>query len=197
MVDYREILRLSELYSQRQIAASVGSSHHTIKEVLETANAKGIKWPLEDDVSNEDLQIILFPEKYASTSGYMEPDYEHIHAELAKPGVTLTLLWAEYNEKCISAGKRPYMMTQFGDKYRRWARITKATMRIHHKPGDAMEVDWAGQTLPVYDAVTGEVSKVARFFKLQQRGLMVCINMKNDKPKFIFQPVDNKTDGLY
>ncbi len=43
MVDYREILRLSELYSQRQIAASVGSSHHTIKEVLETANAKGIK----------------------------------------------------------------------------------------------------------------------------------------------------------
>ena len=29
-------------------------------------------------------------------------------------------------------------------------------MRIHHKPGDAMEVDWAGQTLPIYDSVTGE-----------------------------------------
>ncbi len=115
MVDYREILRLSELYSQRQIAASIGSSHHTVKEVLETANAKGIKWPLEDNVSNEDLQGILFPGKYASTSGYMELDYEHIHAELAKPGVTLTLLWDEYNEKCISAWKRPYMTTQFGD----------------------------------------------------------------------------------
>ena len=82
--------------------------------MLETAHAKGIEWPLEDDVSNEDLQGILFPEKYASTSGYMEPDYERIHAELAKPGVTLTLLWAEYNEKCIT-----YMMTQFGDKYLR------------------------------------------------------------------------------
>ena len=127
MVDYREILRLSDQgYSQRQIETSVGSSRHTISEVLETANAKGIKWPLEDDVSNEDLQGILFPEKYASTSGYMEPDYERIHAELAKPGVTLTLLWAEYNEKCISTGKRPYMMTQFGDKYRRWARITES-----------------------------------------------------------------------
>ena len=55
------------------------------------------------------------------------------------------------------------MMTQFGDKYRRWARITKATMRIHHKPGDAMDVDWAGQTLPVYDAVTGEVTKAYLF----------------------------------
>lgn len=164
MVDYKEILRLSDQgYSQRQIETSVGSSRHTISEVLETANTKGIKWPIEDDVSNEDLQSILFPEKYASTSGYMEPDYEYIHAELAKPGATLTLLWAEYNEKCISAGKRPYMTTQFGDKYRRWARITKATMRIHHKPGDAMEVDWAGQTLPVYDAVTGETTAAYLF----------------------------------
>lgn len=164
MVDYKEILRLSSQGTkQRQIAASLGSSRNTVSEVLETANTKGIKWPIEDDVSNEDLQSILFPEKYASTSGYMEPDYEYIHAELAKPGVTLTLLWTEYNEKCISAGKRPYMTTQFGDKYRRWARITKATMRIHHKPGDAMEVDWAGQTMPVYDAVTGETTAAYLF----------------------------------
>jgi|LSQX01.3.fsa_nt_gb hypothetical protein len=39
MVDYKEILRLAANpgYSQRQIAVSVGSSHHTVKEVLETA----------------------------------------------------------------------------------------------------------------------------------------------------------------
>ena len=48
------------------------------------------------------------------------------------------------------------MTTQFGDKYRAWARITKATMRIHHKPGDAMQVDWAGDTLSVYDSMTGD-----------------------------------------
>jgi DNA-binding transcriptional regulator LsrR (DeoR family) len=49
-------LRLSKHYSQRQIAASIGSSHHTVGEVLETAKAKGIEWPLEDEISNEDLQ---------------------------------------------------------------------------------------------------------------------------------------------
>ena len=44
MVDYKEILRLSDQgYSQRQIEASVGSSRHTISEVLETANTKEIK----------------------------------------------------------------------------------------------------------------------------------------------------------
>ena len=160
MVNYREILRLSsEGNSQRQIAASVGSSHHTVSETLTAAKQKGIEWPLGDSVSNETLQSILFPGKYAATSVYQEPDYEYIHRELSKPHVTMTLLWEEYSEKCISAGKKPYMTTQFGDKYRHWARITKATMRIHHKPGDAMEVDWAGQTLPYYDSVTGEATQ--------------------------------------
>jgi transposase len=165
MVDYKEILRLAANLSnsQRQIAASVGSSHHTVKEVLETAKLKGVEWPIDDSVSNEALMSILFPDKYAVVSGYLEPDYEYIHRELAKPGVTMTLLWSEYNEKCLNAGMKPYMTTQFGDKYRRYARITKATMRITHKPGDAMEVDWAGNTLPVYDSVTGETSKAYLF----------------------------------
>ena len=48
------------------------------------------------------------------------------------------------------------MYTQFGEKCRRWARITKATMRITHKPGDAMQVDWAGDPLYIMDPVTGE-----------------------------------------
>ena len=55
------------------------------------------------------------------------------------------------------------MTTQFGDKYRKWAQVTKATMRIHHKPGDAMEVDWAGQTIPIYDSMTGEVTPAFLF----------------------------------
>lgn len=44
MVDYRVILRLSsEGNSQRQIVTSVGSSHHTVSEVLTTAKLKGIE----------------------------------------------------------------------------------------------------------------------------------------------------------
>ena len=33
---------------------------------------------------------------------------------------------------------------------------TKATMRIKRKPGEMMEVDWAGKTLAIYDRITGE-----------------------------------------
>lgn len=59
--------------------------------------------------------------------------------------------------------RSPYMFTQFGEKYRKWARVTKATMRIQHKPGDAIEVDWAGDTIPIFDSVIGEQSKAYLF----------------------------------
>ena len=36
-------------------------------------------------------------------------------------------------------------------------------MRIQHKPGDAIQVDWAGDTVPVYDSVTGAQSAAYLF----------------------------------
>lgn len=82
---------------------------------------------------------------------------------VSQGGVTLTLLWEEYRRECYDEGKKPYMFTQFGEKYRKCARVTKATMRIQHKPGDAIEVDWAGDTIPIFDSVTGEQSKAYLF----------------------------------
>ncbi len=164
MVNYKEILRLdAEGTSRRQIAASVHSSRNKVKEVIERAQANHVTWPLDESVTNETLEHILYPNRLPAVSMYLEPNFPYIHTELAKPKVTITLLWEEYRQKAESMGKKPYMPTQFGDKYRAWARITKATMRIHHKPGDAMEVDWAGQTLPIYDSVTGETSPVYLF----------------------------------
>ena len=160
MVDYREILRLASFkYSQRMIESSAGSSRHTINAVLTAAKNAGIAWPLDEHVTNAMLQATFFPGKYASTSKYAELDYSTIHRELARPGVTLTLLWAEYSRKARDSHGFPYMYTQFCEKYRQWARLTKATMRVQHKPGESMQVDWAGNTIPVYDPVTGDESK--------------------------------------
>ena len=158
MLDYREILRLNSLgYTNRQIARTGVASRDKVKEVLDAADNTHIKWPLDDAVTNEDLKQLMFPHLGSRTMKvYAEPDYAHIHSELARPGVTLTLLWKEYCDACYNGGQTPYMSTQFNEKYRKWARVTKATMRIQHKPGDAMQVDWAGNTIPIYDSVTGE-----------------------------------------
>lgn len=164
MVNYREILRLHSLgYSQRQIASSVHSSRHTIRDVLILASSVGIKWPLDEAVTNQFVHEAFYPASTTISTSRQLPDYLFIHKELAKPGVNLTLLWNEYCEKAYAAGLTPYMYTQFCDKYRHWARLTKATMRIQHKPGDVMQVDWAGNTIPIHDSVTGEITKAYLF----------------------------------
>ena len=159
MVNYREILRLSadENYSVRDILRTVHCSYQSYSKTVDAARVKGISWPLDDDVTNEELQAFLFPEQYASLPIYAMPDFAYIHKELARSGVKLRLLHEEYINKCLTEGSTPYQYTQFCEKYRRWARITKATMRIQHKPGDKVEVDWAGDTLPIYDPVTGDI----------------------------------------
>ena len=64
MVNYREILRLDSLnYTQRQIAASVHSSRNTISEVLHLADAKGLHWPLDDTVTNQEIMLLLYPQR--------------------------------------------------------------------------------------------------------------------------------------
>ena len=158
MVNYREILRLHSLgTSQRSIAQQVQSSRDTVADIIKSAEAAGISWPLGEDVTNEMIQELLYPGKYALACPYTQPDFPGMHSELAKKGVTLTLLWEEYCVKVCAADGIPYMYTQFCERYRRWARVTKATMRITHKPGDAIQVDWAGDPLYITDSVTGEM----------------------------------------
>ncbi len=165
LLDYRNILRVSNDpdKSLRTMELELHSSHHTIRKVQEAAEKAGISWPLPDTVTNEILMELLFPKEYQKTALYVLPNYPYIHAELARKGINLTILWEEYCVNCNTAGKVPYMYTQYCEKYRQWARATKATMRIQHKPGDTMEVDWAGATLDIHDPVTGEVTKAYLF----------------------------------
>ena len=164
MTNYREILRLKSLgYSQRSIASGVGASRNTVSKVLKKAEQLNISWPLDDDATDSVLDEMISEKHNTTGKAYAAIDYAYIHRELSKKGVTLTLLWQEYCERAYANGETPYMSTQFGDKYRRWSRVTKATMRVTHKPGDTMQVDWTGGTIPYYDSVTGDEYKAYLF----------------------------------
>ena len=112
MVNYREILRLKSLkYSQREIALSVHSSRNTVKEVVDLATALKIEWPLDPDVTNQELESVLYPGRKGQNTDRMPIDFPRIHRELAKKGVTLSLLWTEYCTEANAAGRYPYMST--------------------------------------------------------------------------------------
>ena len=157
MTDYREILRLRSLgLNHSQIAESALITRPTVIKVLQKALAAELDWATIETLSDKELADKLFPPS-GSQVCYKTPDYEYVQREMSKPGMTQQLLWFEYCDKCRDAGDIPYGLTQFKKYYREFVAKTKATMHISRKPGEIMEVDWAGQTANLTDSDTGEL----------------------------------------
>ena len=156
MTNYREILRLHSLgLNKTEIAASLNCSRNTVAGTLRRADECGLKYPLPDSMSDKQLAETLYPAA-ASKPVYKMPDYEYVHKELQKDGVTLNLLWLEYCEACRNNGELPYQSTQFNKYYNDYVVKTNVTMHLNHKPDEIMQVDWAGDTAAVIDTDTGE-----------------------------------------
>jgi transposase len=163
MTKYREILRLhSQGISSRNIAASLECSRNTIRVVLTRAAEEGIIWPLPEETTDRVLEQTLL-RKQSKDRKYKMPDVEYIHQELAKNGVTLTLLWKEYFDQCRLEGKRPLMYSGFCYQYQQFASRHKATLHVEHKPGERLEVDWAGDTAWLTDNISGKPIPVRVF----------------------------------
>lgn len=83
------------------------------------------------------------------------PDFERIHKELLRQGVNKKLLWTEYLEECNLEGKTGLRYSQFcyyiqQDEVKRNAAFHKT-----YKPGEQVEVDWAGDPLYLLGAESG------------------------------------------
>ena len=163
MTNYREILRLHELgLNNTRIAEGCGCARSTVITTLRYAAQKGLDWKKIQGCSEKELSEILLPAT-ESRPTFKMPDYEYVHREMQRSGVTLNLLWLEYCDQCREAGELPYKSTQFNKYYSDFLLKTKATMRLTHKPGEMMQVDWAGQTAFLVDTDTGELIKAYVF----------------------------------
>lgn len=98
----REVIRLHQeaQLSNRAIARVCNVSNSIVGEYLKRAEKVNLEWPLPEGLSDEDLYNSLFPEKRKPDKSVRPlPDWENIHWELGKRGMTLTLLWQEYREQ--------------------------------------------------------------------------------------------------
>jgi hypothetical protein len=94
----RDVLRLSaEGLSTRHIAASLAIGRTTLRGYLDRATEVGLSWPLPPEMSDTDLERLIYPRTSRDIlSRAAPPDWAHIHRELRRKGVTLSLLWEEY-----------------------------------------------------------------------------------------------------
>ncbi len=165
MTQYREIMRMGAgAFSQRAISNALGVSRNTVASTLARASERKLSWQdIEQGGLTEDqVATILFP-KAKQESPYQALDFDYIAKELRKTGVSLQMLWLEYCDRCSESGKRPYMYSQYCELFRRHMRTTRATMHIPRKPGEQVEVDWAGKTGSLKDPATGDTIPVYLF----------------------------------
>ena len=158
MTKYREILRLHSLgFSQQNIAYSSSVSKKTVNRVINRAKELNITWPLDDNQTDAVLGGILFPKTKQENVKKRMPDLNYIHKELLKNGVSKKLLWTEYMEDCRLNGEEPLMYSQFCYYIQQDEQKRRATMHIGRKPGEQVEVDWAGDPGHIIDPDTGEI----------------------------------------
>ena len=162
---YGEILRLaSKGFSRRNIALSVPCSRNTVAKVLERAKELNLSWPLPDGMDELELSKRLFgQENKPQQSCRRMPNYEYIRKELLKNGVNKKLLWTEYLEECRQCGEQPLMYSQFCYYIQQDEQKRRATAHIPRRPGEQIEVDWAGDPAYVTDPDTGEAIEAKIF----------------------------------
>jgi transposase len=156
----REVLRLKAGgFSKRRIAASLGISATAAMECVQRARRAGLTWPLPEWLDDVALELRLYPPPAAKDEQRPLPNCAEIHRELKRPGVTLRLLWEEYR----AAHPEGYGYSRFCELFRAWEGRLSPTMRQSHVAGEKLFVDYAGTTLEVIDATTGEVLNAQLF----------------------------------
>jgi transposase len=149
----REILRLkSQGRSHREIARSCKVGYGTVGELLRRASKVGLSWESAQVEDEDQLERLLYPPAPPRSEERAGPDFSQVYLESKRPGVTLQLLWEEYREE----HPKGYSYSWFCEAFQEYTGKLDVTLRQHYKAGEQMQVDWAGQTLPIRDRASGE-----------------------------------------
>ena len=148
-IDVKLLLELRQAnMSQRAIASTRHISTKSVAAVWKRADELGISL---SDVANktpDEVYTLFFPEKFRKETVYASIDYEYVHNELKKPGVTLKLMWQEHKDN--PKGGVPVVYTKFLDGYAQYVEQNNLTNNITYKPGVVCEVDWSGKTMRLH-----------------------------------------------
>jgi hypothetical protein len=175
-----DVLRLSLEggRSHREIARAINASPTTVGDLLRRAKLYGVTWPLPAGMSEPELEAQLYPPAAPSNQTRPEPDWPVVHRELRRKGVTLDLLWQEYKTE-QPAG---YRYSGFCALYRQWVGRLSLSLRQTHAPGEKLFVDYAGQTVPITDPMTGEM-RLGRHLRRGARRLQLHLQRSHLEPE--------------
>ena len=182
-MDLKQIITLHlDRSSNREIAHTLGISRNTVNHYIRLFKASNytFKELLSFDIGKLES---LFPSR--STINNSRYDalmrfLEGIGNARHHPGFTFLYHYQQYAEH----SNNPYSYTQFLEHYRRKYKVEKGSMKLNHKAGKEMFIDYAGKKLQIVDKTTGEIIPVEVFVAIlphsQYTYVEACMSQKRE-----------------
>ena len=185
-----KIKHLLQLYFQGRskllISEQTGIARNTIKKYLQTYLDSGLSMDELLKLSEKQLETLFLKTDHKPINEKQQalfamfPLYDK---ELRKKGVTRYLLWQRYKKQYPDG----LGLSQFNLYFTQWKAQLHPTMRIDHKAGDKLYVDFAGDKLQIIDQQTGEVQDVEVFVAILGASQLTYVEavMSQQKEDFI------------
>jgi transposase len=160
-IRFREILRLTwSGFNAAEVARASGCARSTVQDYVERATGIGLTAERVAELSDSELLTVLGKKPHREyRPGGPEIDWTWVSRELARPGVTLALLWEEKFRGVEGACG----YSAFCRRYRKWGVKHEVTLRQIHHPGEKSFVDFSGLKLCYCNTETGEVHEAEIF----------------------------------
>ena len=137
MSHLREIIRLYELgYNQSEISRSCLVARSTVQDYIRRVQQSALTFEQAKHLSDLELSHVLGKGQRQPRKPKEKIDFQAIHRELQRKGVTLALLWQEgVDDGCWSLS-----YGGFCRRYRKWKGRQKISMRQVYDGGDKLFV---------------------------------------------------------
>jgi transposase len=139
--------------SQNAVSKALSIARSTVGDYFIRFRKTGKVWTDVQQVSDEELEVLIFGAQKMRQTRQPLPDWEQVHKDLhSKSYITQQVLWREYIDQYPDG----YSYSRYSVLYRAWARRHKVYMRQHHIGGEKLFVDYSGKKPCIRDIRTGE-----------------------------------------
>ncbi len=182
-MDLKQIITLHiDGVSNRQIGKTLGISRNTVNTYIKQFKASdySLKELLQMNTSRLKEIFTAYTTIDNQRYNHLMIYFDKVNHSRNYPGFTFQFHYHEYQKQVPD----PYSYTQFMEHYKRKYAHIKGSMKLEHKAGNEMFIDYAGKKLHIVDKDTGELISVEVFVTIlpnsQYTYVEACMSQKRE-----------------
>lgn len=152
MLQVREIawMLLTSEFSLNRIAHTLNTTSKRVAKIQTRLGKAKLAWPDIEKMGDHKLKKLIYP-KPRNRYVRRVPDWIEVHEKMRQKHQTLIQIWEEYR---LIDPTDAYSYSQFTVHYDAFKKTIDVSMRMEHRPGECVFVDFAGLTIPWLDEDT-------------------------------------------